>query len=182
MDTEVRAGAVASGEFGYHFQPDEELVKLTVQLTSEDFEIYTDPQQLRVPRTGQSKNNAHFSIEPKHEGEGIINAVFLKDGNFIQLMTIKLQTGGQVGVLSAETLGRPVEAAFVVQPRDVNLTILHRGDRFEIIFSGAVRAMASLSITLQQLDNMIAQLRQDFLRHVDRILGDKINANSFRPN
>jgi hypothetical protein len=163
VDTELREAAVGGGEFGYRFQPDEQLAELTVQLSSDDFEIYTGPQQLRVPRTGKSKGKARFDIEPKHEGEGLINAVFLKEGNFVQLLTLKLSTGlpGRVGVLSAETLGRPVDAAFALQPRDVNLTILNTGTGFQVIMSGAVGAIATLPITLPQLDQMISQVRQD---------------------
>ncbi len=163
VDTELRDTAVGGGVFGYRFQADEQLVELTVQLSSDDFEIYTGSQQLRVPRTGKSKGKARFDIEPKYEGEGIINAVFLKEGNFVQLLTLKLSTGvpGRVGVLSAETLGRPVDAAFALQPRDVNLTILNTGTGFQVIMSGAVGAMATLPITLPQLDQMINQVRQE---------------------
>jgi len=165
VDTELRDTAVGGDEFGYRFKPDEQLVELIVQLESDDFEIYTEPQKLRVPPTGRSKGKARFDIEPKHEGEGVINAVFLKDGNFIQLITLKLCTGvpGRTGVLAAETLGRPVDAAFAVQPRDVNLTILNTGTGFQIIMSGAVGAMATLPITLSQLDQMISQVRQELL-------------------
>ena len=165
VDTEARTVAVASVEFGYRFKSGEELVELTVQLSSDDFEIHTGPQTLRAPRTGKSKGKARSDIEPKHEGEGVINAVFLKDGNFIQLMTLKLHTGipSQTGVLSAETLGRPVDAAFVVQPRDVNLTILNTGAGFQVILTGAVGAMATLPITLPELDQMIAQVRAELL-------------------
>lgn len=163
VDTELRDAAVGGAEFGYRFHTDEQLVELTVQLSSDDFEIYSGPQQLRVPRSGKSKGKARFDIEPRHEGEGIVNAVFLKEGNFIQLLTLKLNTGvpGQTGVLSAEALGRPVDAAFVLQPRDVNLTVLNTGAGFQVIMSGAVGAMATLPITLPQLDQMIAQVRQE---------------------
>jgi len=164
VDTELRKTAVGGDEFLYRFRPDEELVELTVQLTSDDFEIYTEPQKLRVPRRGRSKGKARFDIEPKHEGEGIINAVFLKDGNFIQLITLKLQTGAPLptGVLSAEpSLGRPLDAAFVVRPRDVSLTILNTGTGFQVIMSGAVGAMATLPLTLPQLDQMVADVRRE---------------------
>jgi hypothetical protein len=88
VDTERRATSLLTDEFRYRFGAGEQLVELTVQLESDDFEIYTGPQKLRVPRTGKSKGKARFDIEPKHKGEGIINAVFLKDGNFIQLITL----------------------------------------------------------------------------------------------
>ena len=165
VDTQLRDTAVGGDEFRYRFKSDEQLVTLTIQLESDDFEIYTEPQKLRVPRTGKSKGKARFDIEPQHEGAGVINAVFLKDGNFIQLITLKLYTGiaGRAGVLAAETLGRPVDAAFAVQPRDVSLIIQNTGAGFQVIMTGAVGAMATLPITLPQLDQMIAQVRQDLL-------------------
>jgi hypothetical protein len=68
--------------------------------------------------------------------------------------------------VAAETLGRPVDAAFAVQPRDLNLTILNTGAGFQVIMSGAVGAMATLPITLAQLDQMITQVREELLKIV----------------
>ncbi|GAB4542673.1 MAG: hypothetical protein Kow0063_35010 [Anaerolineae bacterium] len=145
------------------FAAGEQQVELTIQLASDDFQIEPPSRKLRVPRTGRSKGKARFDIEPRHEGEGVINAVFLKDGNFIQLITLKLQVGGpsQAGVLNANAAGRPVEAAFVAQPRDVSLTILKADDGFQLIMSGVVGAMGRLPITDVQLDQMINQVRQE---------------------
>ena len=165
VDIEVRASAVGGAALGQIFAAGEELVELTVQLSSDDFIIHTqEPQKLRVPRSGKSKNKARFDIEPRHQGEGLINAVFLKDGNFIQLVTLKLRVGVpvQTGVLTAEqSLGRPVAAAFELQPRDLNLTILNTGTGFQVIMAGAVGALATLPLTLAQLDQMITQVRQE---------------------
>jgi hypothetical protein len=168
VDTQLRDTAVGGAALDYQFEPDEELVELTVQLESDDFEIHPEPQKLRVPPTGKSKGKARFDIEPKHEGEGTINAVFLKDDNFVQLITLKLHTGApnRPGMLGAETLGRPVAAAFAIQPRDVSLTILNTGTGFQVIMSGAVGAMATLPITLPQLEQMIVQVRQELLNTV----------------
>jgi hypothetical protein len=173
VDTELRDTAVGGGEFRYRFQPDEKLVALTVQLESDDFEIYTDPQRLLVPQTGKSKNKARFDIEPRHEGEGVINAVFLKDGNFVQLMTIRVSVGVPVqpALLTDKPLGRPVDAAFAIRPRDLSMTILEDDSRFRLIMSGAVGAMATLPITLPQLDQMINQVRQELLSIVQLEVG-----------
>lgn len=158
VDTQVRATSLVTGaEFSYRFEEGEQMVELTVRLESDDFEIYTDPQKLHVPRTGRSKGKARFDIEPKREGEGIINAVFLKDGNFIQVITLKLYTGD---LFSSQALGRSVDAAFAVQPRDVNLTILNTSAGFQLILSGAVGAMATLPITLEELDGWVAEVRR----------------------
>jgi hypothetical protein len=169
VDTRLRDAALGGARFDYHFEADEQSAELTVQLASDDFKVYTGPQKLIVPRTGKSKNKARFDIEPKHDGEGVINAVFLKDGNFIQLLTLKLHVGvyDQGDALKAEALGRPVDAAFVVQPRDLNLTILNTGVGFQLIMSGAVGAMATLPLTLAELDRIIADVRED-LRSIVR--------------
>jgi hypothetical protein len=126
-----------------------------------------------VPQTGKSKNRARFDIEPKHEGEGVINAVFLKDGSFVQLMTVRLSVGvpTQTGLLTEEPLGRPVDAAFAAQPRDLSITIWEDNSHFRLIMSGAVGAMASLPITLPELDQMISQMRQELLSIVQLEVG-----------
>jgi hypothetical protein len=163
VDSQLRAQAVGGAVLDYRFQAGEELVELTVQLASDDFEIHTEPQKLRVPRAGKSKNKARFEIEPKHAGEGIINVLFLKGGNFVQLLTLKLSTGAasQPAVLEMQTLGRPLDAAFVVQPRDLNLTILNTGAGFQVIMSGPVAATASLPLTLGEVEDMIAEVRRE---------------------
>jgi hypothetical protein len=144
VDTEARTAAAHA----YAVEADTRLVgEITVQLSSEDFEIYSGPQRLLVPPAGRSKNKARFDIEPRREGDGVINAVFLKDGNFIQLMSL--------------TLGRPVNAVFVLEPRDLNLTILNMGTGFQVVMSGAVAATATLPLTLPHLDRIIADVRQE---------------------
>jgi hypothetical protein len=158
VDTVVRATSLVTGaRFGYEFAEGEQVVDLTVQLESDDFEIHTPPQALRVPRVGRSENKARFNIKPRHEGEGIVNAVFLKDGNFIQVITLRLYTGD---LFSSRSLGRPVDAAFAVKPRDLNLTILNTVAGFQLIMSGAVGAMATLPITLEELERWVVEVRQ----------------------
>ena len=190
VDTELRETAVGGGAFGFTFETGVDWVDLTVQLASEDFEIYTEPQKLRVPRTGKSRGRARFDIEPKHEGEGVINAVFLKDGNFIQLITLKLLTAapGRPGSLADATAlrpgpeeaipgqppvvaGRSLEAAFAVRPRDVNLTIVNIGTGFQVILRSQVAATAALHLTLPELEQMIGQVRAELLSIVHLEVG-----------
>jgi CHAT domain len=150
---------VTDAPLTYRFGKDDEVVDLTIQLSSTDFEIYTAPQILKVPRTGRSKNRARFDFEPKHEGEGTVNAVFMKDGNFIQLLTVKLNVGG-AQPLTSNSLSRPIEAAFTVQPRDLGLVITDTGTAFRLILTGPVYAEATLPITVPQLDHMVQQTRK----------------------
>ncbi len=147
------------------FSDEEEAVDLTVQLASEDLEIFTEPQKLRVPRRGKSRNKARFDISPKQEGACVLNALFLKNGNFIQLMTLKLQTGKPLhqAVSSSATLGRSLDATFEMKPRDVTLVLTKTADGFQAILSKAVAAIATLPITEPQLDEMIARAREELL-------------------
>jgi hypothetical protein len=160
VDTQARSTSlIMDAFFKFKFSIGEQKASLTVRLESDDFEILTEPQKLMVPRAGKSENKARFDIRPRREGPAVVNAILLKDGNFIQLVTLKFTVvSGEM--FSSESHGRPVNAAFAVQPRDVSLTILNTGAGFQVILSGPVAATATLPITLLQLDQMIAQARQ----------------------
>jgi hypothetical protein len=62
VDTELRDTATGGAEFDYGFQAGEQMVELTIQLSSEDFEIYTEPQKLRVPRTRERVSSMLSSL------------------------------------------------------------------------------------------------------------------------
>ena len=46
------------------FEAGQQQVDLTIQLSSDDFQIDPPLRKLRVPRTGKSKGKARFDIEP----------------------------------------------------------------------------------------------------------------------
>ncbi|MCA1579898.1 MAG: CHAT domain-containing protein [Acidobacteria bacterium] len=170
VDVQVRAGSlVRNALLTYGFAPAETMLELTVQLSSEDFEVLTEPQKLRVPRRGKSSNKARFDIRPKREGDGVLQAVFLKDGNFVQLVTVRLQVGGSIRspAPSPTSLGRGLDASFALQPRDVTLVLTSTGAGFQAILAGPVYANATLPITLPELDQMIGQARNDLQGIVD---------------
>lgn len=151
---------VTDAFFKYKFKSDEQEVTITVQLESDDFKILTKPQEILVPRTGRS-NKARFDIRAEQEGPGVINALFFKDGNFIQVLTLKFTVVGEDGALFSEAeLGRSMDAAFAVQPRDLNLTILDTGSAFQLVMSGPVAAMATLPITREYLAHKITEARK----------------------
>src|SRR5260370_7263931 len=77
------------------------VVELDVQLFSDDFDINGNLQSLYILSNGKSKNKARFTIRPKFVGEGEISAIFLKSGNFIQLMNIKIQAS------ASDSIGTP---------------------------------------------------------------------------
>ncbi len=151
---------VSEAFFKYKFKSGEQEVTITIRLASEDFDILTGPQEITVPRTGGS-NRARFDIRPKAEGPGVINALFFKAGNFIQVLTLKFTVVGEDGKLFSEArLGRAMDVAFAVQPRSVSLTILYTGSAFQLIMTGAVGATAVLPITREYLAHKIAEVRQ----------------------
>ena len=165
FDVDVEARPTALGAVGFRgtFAPSETEIELTVQLSSDDFDVPPEPQKLRVPRRGKSKNKARFEITPKKNGPGTVQAVFLKNGNFIQLMTVHLSVGVAAAVVTSESLGRPLDAGFGVQPRDVTLILESTGDGFKATLASPVFAWASLPIQRSELDQMISQARDVLL-------------------
>lgn len=95
VDVTARADSLVQGETGHLpnvFAADETEVKLIVALNSDDFDVYSDPQTLRLPKQGPSLNKARFDIAPKHPGTGVLHALLTRDGNFLHDYTITLQT------------------------------------------------------------------------------------------
>ena len=162
---------VQSGDLGVALDEDRlypsgvDYIQLHVQLSSRDFIIHTDRAQvLRLPRYGRSRNKARFDIEPKHSGIGEVTALFYKDNNFIQGLSIKLNVANSgPAIAELKSLGRPLEGVQAVQPRDLLLFIKNMGDRFDLTLVGAAAAHASLSITPQELNYKIFEARKALL-------------------
>ncbi len=171
-----RGGAVLVGvDF---FGSAARMITFTIHLSTDDFEIHSGPQKLLVSHSGKSKGKAFFNIEPKHVGDGKINALFLKEGNLIQRLKLKFHTvASAAGVLSAEqarsvadqtsallveTEGRCLAVAYDAQSRDVTLTIEKAGNEFKIFFIAHVHATASLSITSHELSGMVSHMHKEF--------------------
>lgn len=147
------------------FEPGVDQVEMTVQLLSDDFDILSDPQKLIVPRVGKSKNKARFDIEPKHNGESELTAVFLRAGNAVQSINFRLNVGvaGQPGVLGTETLGRPIDAGAGVKPRDLTLWIQYTGSGFRVNVIGAGVLSANIPLTVDELNRAVFAARQALL-------------------
>jgi hypothetical protein len=141
------------------FRGNEDEVVLTIQLESDDFVINNKVQNLRVPRTGKS-SKVRFDIQPKEDGPAAINAVILKEGAFIQVITLEFFVGE---LFKAEVKGREINEAPKVLPRDLNLTILQVADGFQMIMSGPTAAMAKIPLDKRQLSKMVGKLRKTLL-------------------
>lgn len=145
------------------FAPDEDEIALTVRLESDDFEIPDHIQTMTVGRTGKSKKLKFKKIRPLRDGQVQINAIFLKDGAFIQVMTLRFFVGP---LFTQETLGRESFDAPPLVARDVNLTILETVGGFQLVMSGAVGAIATLPLTKKQLQHIIGRAREALLNTV----------------
>lgn len=167
IDTSIRKDSLVASRFAEEraFNANEEEIELTVQLSSDDFKIRPEQQNLYVPRQGRSVNVAEFNIVPLHSGPGLINAVFLKANNFIQVMTLKFFVGE---LFTYETLGREVNGAASLGGRDVSLTILNTGTGFQLILiSPGVAATANLPLKLAELKDITDQARDKLLALVN---------------
>lgn len=158
------------------FQPEEQEVELEVLVTSSDFAVYTQqPQKLRLPRQGRSKNKARFDFEPLQAGQGIIQAFFLKENNFIQGMKLTLNVGNNETqtIVASELTNRLPAGALPVEPRDLSLVIKDVPGGFNLTLIGPVAAEATLKITLQDLDRLISGLRKTLKEEIVYFYNDE---------
>jgi len=164
VELEQLAQAIAAADLdeARFFPPNVDQVDIYVQLLSDAFEILTDPQKLRVPRQGKSINRARFDIIPKKNGVGEITAVFSKDGNAVQAMTLQLNVGvaGQAALVKSETLGRPIDAAGAAQARGLTLWIDYKGEGFKVsVLDPEGTTSFLIPLQLQELQQAISDAR-----------------------
>lgn len=171
VDLEQLAMSIAAADLdeARFFAPNEEQVNIYVQLISDDFEIVSDPQKLVVPRKGKSKGKARFDIVPKQNGVGEIKAVFLKDGNAVQAIELKLNVGlGDGAISESKTLGRPVDAAAAVQARQLSLWIDYVGQGFKVTVLGpGENTSFMIPLQLQELELAVGKAREALKAIVD---------------
>lgn len=171
VDMEQLAQTIAAADLDEtrFFAPNVEQVDIYVQLLSDDFEIFTDPQKLIVPRQGKSKNKARFDISPKQNGVGAITAVFLKDGNAVQAIELKLNVGvGAAAIAESKTLGRTVEAAGAVGARSLTLWIDYKGEGFKVSVLGPNENVNfMIPLQLHELELAIGKAREALKAIVD---------------
>src|SRR5690606_20306602 len=85
------AGAVGSTQASALTRDRQTAIVLTVNLSSNDFDISDHQRQLKVNTDGLSVGKARFDIQPKLEaGTGHLTAVIHRDNNFVQQLDISL--------------------------------------------------------------------------------------------
>jgi hypothetical protein len=138
------------------FAPQEEELELTIQLKTDDFAVDTPTKYLYVPRTGRS-DRERFTITPLHDGACQLTAVVLKGQTFVQVITLKFHVGP---LFTVEALGRTLDSAPKLPPRDVHLTFLPENDGYRVILSGPVAATAHLPINRTYVAHLVTQARR----------------------
>lgn len=164
VQVENLVDAIAATEFKEKpswFPAGTEQIVLTVQLLSDDFEVFSDPQKLFLPRTGPSRNEAAFDIAPKHNGPSQVTAVIFKDNNAVQSMTLDLEVGAAGGAVASKTTlrGQNVDASVEAKPRDLNLIIDYKDNEFEARLIGLAAWRAKLPITKEEVALAVDQAR-----------------------
>jgi len=144
------------------FAENEQMIELTVQVVSDDFDVAQGPTPLRLPRTGPSKGKARFDITPKKAGRGTLTATIHKGGNFLMQMEMSYSIGTAAGEpATAVAHGRTIAAAGSLQPRELGLAIRPAsGGGYECTVWGAVSTRVTLPITEAALADAIAATRK----------------------
>ncbi|MCG2624337.1 CHAT domain-containing protein [Arthrobacter sp. I2-34] len=167
VDVEENPRAAANTLLGYTFAAGENLAVLSVHVESDDFDIGDNSRPLRLPRSGPSKGKARFDITPLRDGPCVVTATIHKEGNFIQEMEITFHVGLTARPVQVTARGRPSQAAFVLQPRDIGLSIEPApGGGFRCDVRGAVYGRAHLPIQDAELADALKQLRTELLKVV----------------
>jgi hypothetical protein len=172
VETEPRTGLLEGAEIPEMSISSvaEDLIDLTVQLFSTDFDIRPASQALRLPRVGASRGSARFEVTLRHAGDARITAGITRSGNLLQAMTIKFKDGILSGT---EVTGRGIDVAFELTPRDLSLQIAYDGSFFQVSMTGAASAAAILPITLVELNDRISRFRKVISEVISLEVGGK---------
>jgi CHAT domain len=149
---------------------DQETIDITISIDTDDFTVNGSTEQtITVPRTGRSKNNATFNIEPKHNGPGVIRAFFFFNNRLFQKRTLTIQVGSkQPETLamnmqsSGMTMGSMMNQQWRRNESRVSLMIseTEKGYSFLLQYSGAVRA--AIILKEEQIAQWVNDIRKMF--------------------
>jgi hypothetical protein len=158
---------------------DQLTVDVLVMIETDDFTINGDDQQsITVPRSGRSKNNATFNIEPKKNGQGVIKAFFYANNRVFQKMTITLQVGpvsANAPTMQAQVSGMTMSSAMSMPARHdeqpVNLMIIRKEAGYQFILQGIGAMRATLNLSETQIAELVVQTREMFKSIVYTLIG-----------
>lgn len=152
------ASTRAPGE-GVLFSGDEQVIELTVQVTSRDFTVEQSSLPLRLPRTGPSKGKARFDVTPQAAGRGTLTIGVHKEGNFICQMEVTYSVGVVAAEPSQRVSGRALNAAEQLRKRELGMTIERVVGGYRCIVRGATHTNVTLPLTEPELADAIKVAR-----------------------
>jgi hypothetical protein len=167
LEKAVNAAAIPIPGAPFTHRPDEDVITLTIQVTSEDFVVAQDALPLKLPRRGPSAGRARFDITPKHDGEGTLAVSVYKEGNFLLQMELSYPVGAVAARESSpKVIGRPLSSAADLQPRDLTLIIMPGEGGFQCIVNGAMTGKVTLPLTVFQVADIVTAARAAMMRVV----------------
>jgi hypothetical protein len=178
-DIAISTAAIDVAKIFQSLPAEQQTVDVLVMIETDDFTINGDDQQsITVPRTGRSKNNATFNIEPKKNGQGVIKAFFYANNRVFQKMTITLQVGpvsANAPTMQAQVSGMTMSSAMSMPARHdeqpVNLMIIRKEAGYQFILQGIGAMRATLNLSETQIAELVAQTREMFKSIVYTLIG-----------
>ena len=152
------------------FEEGQSTVKLTIQLLGDDFEVQQPSQELFIGRDGKSRGKARFDVRTRRKGACTLEALILRDGNFVQKLTIATNVGtaGAPPVGEVSTVGRAFTTDERVQPRQLVIFMQEEASgylRFIATKDGPISGR--LKITDKLLDDLVSNVRKQLQEIVE---------------
>jgi hypothetical protein len=146
---------------------------LTVQLDSDDFEIYSDATRpLRVPRTGRSLGKARFEVAPRHDGPSTLVASAHYQGNFVHQMKLTILVGGTEATAEVSSRGRPPGSVVDLKPREISILLEPASaGGFSCTAMGSVVGRATLPIKDVELAATVESARKAMMSVIQSVSG-----------
>ena len=134
---------------------------LTIQITTEDFEVLDCVRELHVSRIGECTTAARFAIRPLHSGPSELVALIHKGGNFVHQFRITFDVDSMSSAAVGMTgRGRRPDAAAPLLPRTIGLLLSPTASGYDCVVWGAVCGKAKLVLTAAQLAAAVDEVRR----------------------
>ncbi len=167
---EVSVGLTAEGDASTRapgenvlFGQGEDVIELTIQVTSKDFRVEQASLPLTLPRRGPSKGKARFDVTPQAEGLGTLVISVNRDGNFILQMEVSYSIGVVAAEPSQKVNGRALNSAEQLRKRELGMTIKPDEKGYECTVRGATHTSVTLPITETELADAVKSARDALL-------------------
>ena len=148
---------------GLLFEESEDVIELTVQVTSTDFTVEQSSLPLKLPRTGPSRGKARFDVTPKEAGRGTLTISLHKQGNFILQMEVSYSVGVVAQAPTQKVSGRSLNAAEQLRKRELGMTIKPAAGGYECTVRGATHTSVILPLTETELHDAVKVARDALL-------------------